>query len=149
MDWITVAGQAAIVGGWMSLTMTLKVQALVLPLLSVAVHVTVVTPLLNVLPLAGLQAPDPPEQLSENEGLKLTTRVQVPAEVFVTILAGHAAAGSWLSVTLTVNVQALVLPLASVAVQVTVVTPLLNVAPLVGRQLTVAPGQLSLAAGTV
>src|SRR2546421_575857 len=102
-----LAGQI-VTGGSLSLTVTLNEQALVLPLLSVAVHVTVVTPLLNVLPLAGLQAPDPPEQLSENEGLKLTTRVQAPAEVFVTIFAGHDAAGSWLSVTLTVNVQAFV-----------------------------------------
>src|SRR2546428_9524583 len=65
------------------------------------------------------------------------------------MLPGQVNVGSSLSLTVTVKVQALVLPLASVAVQVTVVTPLLKVAPLVGRQLTVAPGQLSLAVGTV
>ena len=37
----------------------------------------------------------------------------------------------------------------SVAVQVTVVTPLLKVEPLAGVQLTVAPGQLSLTVGLV
>jgi len=44
-------------------------------------------------------------------------------------------------------VQMFVLPLASVAVQVTVATPLLKLLPLAGKQATVAPGQLSLAVG--
>ena len=137
------------VGSSVSLTVTVKVQALVLPLASVAVQVTVVTPLLNVLPLAGLQVTVPPEQLSVKEGVKFTVRVQAPAEVFVMIFAGHIATGTWLSVTLTVNVQAFVLPPASVAVQVTVVTPLLKLLPLAGKHATVEPGQLSLAVGVM
>ena len=141
-------GQTA-TGGSASLTVTENVQALVLPLESVVVHVTVVTPLLNVLPLAGLQAPDPPEQLSMNVAVKFTTRVQAPEAVLVTIFAGHIVPGSWLSLTVTVNVQVFVLPLVSEAVQVTAVTPLAKVAPLVGTQLTVAPPQLSLAVGTL
>ena len=52
-------------------------------------------------------------------------------------------AGGSVSATDTVKVQALVLPAASVAVQVTVVTPLLKLAPLAGEQLTLVPGQLS------
>src|SRR5258707_11671044 len=51
---------------------------------------------------------------------------------------------SSVSLTVTVKVQLLVLPLASVAVQVTVVTPLLKLVPLAGLQLTVEPGQLFL-----
>ena len=76
-------------------------------------------------------------------------REQLPEAVLVLILAGQVKFGSSVSLTVTVKKQLLVLPLASVAVQVTVVTPLAKVAPLVGRQLTVAPGQLSLADGTV
>jgi hypothetical protein len=48
-----------------------------------------------------------------------------------------------------VKVQEPVLPEASVAVQVTVVVPLLKVEPEDGLQATVAPGQLSLAVGVV
>ena len=47
-----------------SLTVTLKLHVAVLLLASVAVQVTLVVPLLNVEPLAGLQAMLPPEQLS-------------------------------------------------------------------------------------
>ena len=73
--------------------------------------------------------------------------MQAPEAVFVLMFAGQVSVGSSVSLTVTVNVQALVLPLASVAVQVTVLTPLLKLLPLAGVQLTVAPEQLSLAAG--
>jgi len=51
------------------------------------------------------------------------------------------------SFTVTVNEQLLVLPAASVAVQVTDVAPVPKLEPLAGTQLTVTPGQLSLADG--
>ena len=54
-----------------------------------------------------------------------------------------------MSLTVTVNVQLPVLLEASVAVQVTVVTPLLNVLPEAGEQETEPPEQLSLIAGVV
>jgi hypothetical protein len=57
--------------------------------------------------------------------------------------------GFWLSVTVTVNVQAAVLFEASVAVQVTVVTPFWKVEPEAGTQAAVAPGQLSVGVGVV
>jgi hypothetical protein len=57
--------------------------------------------------------------------------------------------GFWLSLTVTVKLQDAVLFEASVAVQVTVVTPLGKLEPLLGEQVTVAPGQLSEAVGTV
>jgi len=53
------------------------------------------------------------------------------------------------SLTVTVNEQEAVFPEPSVAVQVTVVTPLANVDPDAGAHSTVAPGQLSVAAGVV
>jgi hypothetical protein len=49
--------------------------------------------------------------------------------------------------TITVKLQLLVLPAASVAVQVTGVVPVLKLEPVGGVQVTVTPGQLSVAAG--
>jgi hypothetical protein len=63
------------------------------------------------------------------------------------MFAGQLIAGSSASLTVTVKVHAFVLPLASVAVQVTVVTPLLKLVPLAGLQMTLALGQLSLKVG--
>jgi len=74
-------------------------------------------------------------------------RAHVPEAVLVLIFPGQIKVGSSVSLTVTVKVHLFVLPLASVAVQVTVVTPLLKLLPLAGRQATVDPGQLSLAVG--
>jgi hypothetical protein len=52
-------------------------------------------------------------------------------------------------VTVTVNEQLAVSPAPSVAVQVTVVTPTGNAVPDAGTHATVAPEQLSVAAGVV
>ena len=49
--------------------------------------------------------------------------------------------------TVTVNEQLLLLPAASVAVQFTGVVPVPKLEPVGGLQLTVTPGQLSLARG--
>jgi hypothetical protein len=65
--------------------------------------------------------------------------------VLVMMFAGQVAVGGSVSLTVTVNEQVAVLPLASVAVQSTVVVPFGNVAPLAGTQARLAPGQLSLA----
>src|SRR5881397_731471 len=106
------------VGASVSLTVTVKVQALVLPLLSLAVQVTVVTPLLKVEPLGGTQTLVTPGQLSLAVGAaKLTTREHRPEAVLVTMAVGQAMAGASVSLTVTVNVQALVLPVVSLAVQ--------------------------------
>jgi hypothetical protein len=51
--------------------------------------------------------------------------------------------GACVSFTVTVNEQVAVLPLASVAVTVTVVVPTGNVLPEAGLPLVVTPGQLS------
>ena len=63
MLWVIFAGQVT-VGGVVSLTVMVNVQLPVLLEASVAVQVTVVTPLLKVLPEAGEQETEPPEQLS-------------------------------------------------------------------------------------
>ena len=70
--------------------------------------------------------------------------------VLVVIGEGQAPiVGDWLSTTVTVNEHVPVRLAASVAVQVTVVVPLLKVEPDVGVQLTLTPGQLSLPVGVV
>ena len=61
------------------------------------------------------------------------------------MFAGQATDGFCVSWILTVNVQALVLPEASVAAQVTIVVPVPNVDPDGGTQATATPGQLSAA----
>ena len=56
-------------------------------------------------------------------------------------------AGGSLSITVIVNVQVAVLPLASVAVEVTVVVPLGKKLPEAGTEVITVPGQLSVAVG--
>lgn len=56
--------------------------------------------------------------------------------------------GFWLSVTVTVKLHGVAgLPLTSIPVQLTVVTPSGKVEPEAGVQLAVAPGQLSVIVG--
>ena len=59
-------------GGSVSLIVTAKAQALVLPAASVTMQLTVASPLLNVEPLAGVQTKVEPEQLSVTVGTKTT-----------------------------------------------------------------------------
>jgi len=69
-----VAGHPLSTGAWVSFTVTLKPQAAVWPLVSVAVQVTLVVPLAKVEPDAGLQATVTPGQLSLAVGVaKFTT----------------------------------------------------------------------------
>src|SRR5258706_15863173 len=144
-----LTGQVS-VGSSVSLTVTVKVQLLVLPLASVAVQVTVVTPLLKLVPLVFLMMRRPPRSsLFPFATLLRSVRTQVPKAVLVLMFDGQVNVGSSVSLTVTVQEQMLLLPLASLTVQVTVVTPLLKLVPLAGLQLTVEPGQLSLAFGTV
>jgi hypothetical protein len=77
----------------------------------------------------------------------VATAVQALGSVLVVMLLGQVMLGAWVSLTVTVKLQLPVdiLPDVSVAVQVTVVVPLTNVEPEAGKQLVVAPGQLSLA----
>src|SRR5436190_1342209 len=101
----------------MSVTVTVKVQLLVFPLASVAVFVTVVTPTPNVLPLGGRLTRLVTLQLSVALTVNVTLlRLHRPASAVTIKLLGHVITGFCVSVTVTVNAQLLVLPLASVAV---------------------------------
>ena len=78
----------------MSVTVTVNVQLLVLPLASVAVLVTVVTPTENVLPLAGLLTRLVTLQLSVAVTANVTLlRLQRPASAASTRLPGHVSTG--------------------------------------------------------
>ena len=58
---------------------------------------------------------------------------------------GQVATGGCVSLTVTVKLHGVVLPAASVARQLTVVTPTGKVEPLSGAQTMPTPGQLSVA----
>src|SRR5438445_695086 len=111
------AGQV-IIGGSVSLTVTVNVHLAVLPAASVAVQITGVAPFANNLPLGGLHATVAPGQLSVTVGAKATVAPHTPGSVPVVISAGQVIAGFSVSLTVTLNVQLLALPLASVAVHV-------------------------------
>jgi hypothetical protein len=77
----------------------------------------------------------------------VTTDEHTP-ETFVTMLPGQLnVGGTLLVVTITLNVQLLVLPETSVAVQVTVLVPFGKLEPLAGLQALLTPAQLSLTVG--
>jgi hypothetical protein len=141
------AGQLA-TGASTSVTVTVNAQMFVLPAASVAVQTTVVTPLAKALPLAGTHTMLSPAQLSAVVAEKVTLLEHEPVEVFTARFAGQLATGASASVTVTVNVQMLVLPLASVAVQTTMVTPLAKALPLAGTHTMLSPGQLSVVVAT-
>ena len=115
------AGQVRL-GAVVSRTVTVKVQALVFPLPSVAVTVTVVTPNGKVEPEAGFARSEASVQLSEAEGVKLT---KAPAEpvASATMGAGQVTDGTVMSRKFTVAWQLAVKPLTLVAVKVTTVAP--------------------------
>jgi hypothetical protein len=130
-----------IIGGWVSLTVTVKAQ------LGPAVveQVTVVTPFWKVEPDSGLQVTVP--HIPVVVGAEyVATAVHTPAAASTTTLDGQVIVQG---VTVTVNEQLPVLALVSVAVQVTVVVPTPKQFPDAGKQLTVGLGQLSLAVGVV
>ena len=139
-------------GACVSLTVTVNEHELVLFEGSVAVHVTVVAPIGNSEPVTGEHTTVVPGQLSDVVGSANFTVAPHTFASFATVtFAGHVIVGAVVSVTVIVNVHVVsgLFGDASVAVQVTVVTPTGNVEPDAGRQDTVAPGQLSVAVGTV
>src|SRR5438445_1538713 len=95
--------------------------------------VTVVTPTGKVLPLGGLLVTLWIAQLSVAVTVKMTLlRPHWPGSAVNTMLLGQVRTGFSRSTTVTVKEQLFVLPLESVAVLVTVVTPIGNVLPLGG-----------------
>jgi hypothetical protein len=132
-----------IAGGCASFTVTVKVHWLLLPLLSRAVLVTVVTPTGKANPLAGVLETLVTVQLSFAVTMKVTLLVQNPGAAFTVGFTGQVITSGWVSLTVTVKVQVLLLPLLSWAVLVTVVVPLGKAKPLAGTLETLAIAQLS------
>ena len=99
-------------------------------------QVTVVVPSGNVAPLAGVQlTATTPSTVSAADAVKLNGAPPGPVASIVA-LAGTVTTGRVVSLTVIVNDAVLRLPCASVAVHVTVVAPIGNVAPLAGVQVT-------------
>ena len=123
-------------GPSVSATVTVKEPDPLLLLLSVAVQVTVVGPSGKAEPLAGVQVTGrAPSTTSLADAVKLNT-APVALVASTVAFAGTVTTGPVVSVTVTVNDAAPVLPLVSVAVQWTVVGPSGNVAPLAGVHVT-------------
>jgi hypothetical protein len=150
------------VGAAESLTVTLNVfGVLVLPVASLAVQLTVVSPSGNVLPEAGAQVIvgfASTASLADGAGEKVTT-APAPLVASTVMPLGTVRLGAVVSLTVTLNdFSALVLPAASLAVQLTVVSPSAKVPPeagihdpvgcsstvsvAVGEKVTAAPAEL-------
>jgi hypothetical protein len=128
-------------GGLVSSTVTVKVQVAVLPLESVAVQVTVVTPPVNRLPEAGTQVMSTTvPHTSLATGSSKVTAVPPDSHSMPVMSSGQVMSGGVVSSTVMEKVHELVLPLASVAVHVTSVVPSGKVLPGAGTQTTVGSG---------
>src|SRR6266849_8461308 len=114
----------------LDVTVTVKLQLSLLPEASVAIHFTEVLPIGNVEPEAGAQLTVMvPGQLSLTVGAGYVTTAPLGDVADTVMFGGHVMTGGVLSMTVTVNEQVEVLFELSVAVYVTVVVPLGNVAP--------------------
>jgi len=123
-------------GPAVSVTVTVKLAAPGLPRVSVAVQLTVVAPIRNVDPLAGMQVTGrDPSTRSAAVAVKVTL-APVAVVASAVAFAGTVTAGPVVSVTVTVKVAAPLLPRVSVAVQLTVVAPIGKVDPLGGVHVT-------------
>ena len=112
------------VGAMASTTVTVALQVAVLPALSVTVSVTGLAPRLAQVKLAGATLREAMPQLSEEPLLmRLAETLPVPLALRLTVRFWQTATGVMRSATVTVWMQVRELPLASVAVQVTLVTP--------------------------
>lgn len=110
----------AIVGAWLSVTVTENEHVEVLSALSLAVQVTTDVPSANNVPDGGVHVAEPPEQLSSTTGdAYFTTTEFWPGGAEVEILPAQVMRGAVVSFTVTLNEQ---LDPAS-AVHVTRVTP--------------------------
>jgi hypothetical protein len=142
---VMLAGQL-MAGNCVSRTVTVKVQVLLLPLLSRATFVTVVVPTGKAAPLAGVLVMLVTAQLSVAVKTNVTLLAHEPRAALTVMLVEQVIEGGCVSVTVTVKEQVLVLPLPSVATKRLVVTPGGKVEPLAEPAVcvSVAPEQLSL-----
>jgi len=142
----TLVGHA-IDGRSRSSIVTVKLQFVVFPARSVAVHVTVVTPFMKVDPDGGTHATVTPGQLSFALAAPYSTllRLHGPESVVDTIFVEQVIDGGSISLTVTANEHSAVLPELSVATHSTVVIPFAKKEPDAGAHCTVTSPQLSLA----
>jgi uncharacterized protein YhbP (UPF0306 family) len=123
-------------GPVVSVTVTVKEAAPLLPVVSVTVQLTVVGPSGKVDPLAGVQVTARgPSTPSLADAVKLNA-APVPLVASTVAFAGTVTTGPVVSVTVTVKEADPLLAFVSVAVHVTVVGPSGNVDPLAGVQVT-------------
>src|SRR5205823_290985 len=129
-----------------SVTVTVNDAAPLFPFVSVAVQLTVVAPSGKVDPLARVQVTGrDPSTTSVADAVKLNV-VPVALVASTDAFVGTVTTGPVVSVTVTVNDAAPLLPFVSVAVQLTVVAPSGKVDPLAGMQVTArGPSTRSLA----
>src|SRR5204863_355545 len=138
-------------GAVVSCTVTLNVPVAVLPWASVAEQVTVVVPRSNVDPDAGEHdGVIAPSTMSVAVGVKVIAAPAGPVASWV-MSSGSVSTGACVSDTFTVNVLSALLPAASLAVQVTVVsTSSGKVSPDAGSHVTsTVPSTRSVAVGLV
>jgi hypothetical protein len=133
-------------GPVVSVTVTVNEAAPLLPRVSVAVHVTVVTPRGNAAPLAGVQLTATLPSIPSFAVAVYVKGAPVAPVASTVAWAGTVTTGPVVSATVTVKEAARLLPRASVAVHVTVVVPSGKVAPLAGAHVTgTTPSTLSVA----
>jgi hypothetical protein len=141
------AGTSANDGGVVSWTVMWKEALEEFPAASIAEQFTVVVPIPNVEPVAGVQLELVTPTASVNVTVYPTGAPDGPVASAV-MSAGTVICGAVVSCTFTWNVEVALLECASVAVQVTVVVPSANVEPDAGAQCTVTePSTVSVAVG--
>jgi hypothetical protein len=136
VDGAVMSAGTVTVGPCVSATVTPKLAVPVFPAPSVAVQVTVVVPIGNIAPDAGLQfAVSEPETVSDAEAENVTTPPPTPAAGAV-MSPGTVTVGAWVSATTTWKSPVPVFPAVSVAEQETPVLPIPKVEPDGGAQVT-------------
>src|SRR5712692_6008455 len=136
---------AVIVGGSLSTMVTVKEALAVLPEASMAEPLTVVVPIGKALPEGGLVLVVTPGQLSLAVNANVTSAEGWPRSVFTVMFAGAVILGGSVSFTVRVKLALEVFPEGSIAVPVTVVTPLGKALPEGGLLVTLTKPELSVA----
>src|SRR5215212_3726113 len=145
-------GTPEMVGAVVSFTVTLKLVVVALPVLSVAMQVTSVVPIGKVLPEAGSQLTlllTSPSTTSLAAGaVKLALAPEELVASWVISEGTPEMVGAVVSCTVTLKVFSVLLPVSSVAVQVTVVVPIPKELSEAGTQFTLtSPSTASVAVG--
>src|SRR4030067_756333 len=144
-----VPGGTITVGAVVSCTVTMKLLLPVFRLASVASQLTVVSPIAKVEPETGVQSVvNGPSTISNAEVIKLTTAPEGPVASTV-VSGGTVTSGGVRSRTVTMKLLLPVFRLASVASQLTVVSPIAKVEAETGVQVTGnEPSPVSVAVAT-